>query len=133
MNIDNLTADQFATSMSLLGDVSKEVMTGPLGAKVKQAFTEYRDGAKAAKAAAGDDKEAAEAAVTSLAMDMLGELLPELLHGGTEVSYKLLAALDGQTLDEYKACFTVKKYVADIREAVAAAGELKDVLAPFFK
>ena len=132
MNIDNLTADQFETSMALIGDVAQEVMTGPLGSKVKEAFTAYRDGAKKAKEAAGDDEKAAEAAVTSLAMDMLGELLPELLHQGTEVSYKLLAALDGQTLDEYKACFTVKKYVADIKDAVAATGELKDVLAPFF-
>lgn len=133
MNIENLNADQFETSMALLADVSQEVMTGPLGAKVKQAFTAYRDGAKAAKEAAGGDEKAAEAEVTSLAMDMMGELLPELLRSGTEVSYKLLAALDGQTLDEYRACFTVKKYLEDIKAAVAASKEIKDMLAPFFK
>ena len=49
-----------------------------------------------------------------------------------EISYKLLAALDGQTLEEYKADFTVKKWVNDIKDAIDGIDGIKDILAPFF-
>ena len=59
-------------------------------------------------------------------------LLPDVLRQGGEISYKLLAALDGQTLEEYKADFTVKKWVADIKDAIDGIDGIKDILAPFF-
>lgn len=140
MKLENLTADEFQNAMCLLADVAEDVMNGELGAKAKAAYAKFRaDSAKAtakAKTKAKGDPEAAKAAATAevngLAVDMVTELLPDVLRHGGEISYKLLAALDGQTLDEYKACFTVKKWVADIKAAVDGIEGIKDVLAPFF-
>lgn len=129
MNIENLNAEQFETSMGLLADVAEEVMGGELGEKLKGAFGEYRAEVKKAKQ---EDPDGAEAKANDLAVDMVADVLPDLLRQGTEISYKLLAAFDGQTLDEYKACFTVKKFAGDIKAAVEGAKGLKDVFAPFF-
>ena len=63
---------------------------------------------------------------------MVVGLLPNVLRQGGEISYKLLAALDGQTLEEYKADFTVKKWVNDIKDAIDGIDGIKDILAPFF-
>ena len=114
-------------------------MNGELGAKAKAAYAKFRsDSAKAkakATAKAKGDPEAAKAAATAevngLAVDMVVGLLPDVLRQGGEISYKLLAALDGQTLEEYKAEFTVKKWVADIKDAIDGIDGIKDVLAPF--
>ena len=91
--------------------------------------------AKATAKAKGDPeaaKAAATAEVNGLAVDMVVGLLPDVLRQGGEISYKLLAALDGQTLEEYKADFTVKKWVNDIKDAIDGIDGIKDVLAPFF-
>lgn len=117
MKLENLNADEFQNAMCLLADVAEDVMNGELGAKAKAAYAKFRsDSAKAkakATAKAKGDPEAAKAAATAevngLAVDMVVGLLPDVLRQGGEISYKLLAALDGQTLEEYKADFTVKK------------------------
>lgn len=140
MKLENLNADEFQNAMCLLADVAEDVMNGELGVKAKAAYAKFRaDSAKAkakAKAEAKGDTEAANAAATEevngLAVDMVVDLLPDVLRQGGEVSYKLLAALDGQTLEEYKACFSVKKWVADIKAAVDGIDGIKDILAPFF-
>ena len=124
MKLDNLNADEFQNAMCLLADVAEDVMNGELGAKAK------------ATAKAKGDPEAAKAAATAevngLAVDMMAGLLPDVLRQGGEISYKLLAALDGQTLEEYKADFTVKKWVNDIKDAIDGIDGIKDILAPFF-
>lgn len=139
MKLENLTADEFQNAMCLLADVAEDVMNGELGAKAKAAYAKFRaDSAKAkAKASAkvkGDPEAAkvAAAEVNGLAVDMVVGLLPDVLRQGGEISYKLLAALDGQTLEEYKADFTVKKWVNDIKDAIDGIDGIKDVLAPFF-
>ena len=134
MKLENLNADEFQNAMCLLADVAEDVMNGELGAKAKAAYTKFRaDSAKAkAKASAKvkGDPEAAKADAT--AEDMVVGLLPDVLRQGGEISYKLLAALDGQTLEEYKAEFTVKKWVDDIKDAIDGIDGIKDILAPFF-
>lgn len=138
MKLENLNADEFMSAICLIAEVMEDVLDGELGAKAKAAYTKFRtDSAKAkAKAEAKGDTEAAKAAATEevngLAVDMVVDLLPDVLRQGGEISYKLLAALDGQTLEEYKACFTVKKWVADIKAAVDGLDGIKDILAPFF-
>lgn len=142
MKLDNLTADEFQNAMCLLADVAEDVMNGELGAKAKASYAKFRsDSAKAkakakATAKAKGDPEAAKAAATAevngLAVDMVTGLLPDVLRQGGEISYKLLAALDGQTLEEYKAEFTVKKWVNDIKDAIDGIDGIKDILAPFF-
>lgn len=115
-------------------------MNGELGAKAKAAYAKFRaDSAKAkakANAKTKGDHEAAKVAaaneVNGLAVDMVMGLLPDVLRQGGEISYKLLAALDGQTLEEYKAAFTVKKWVNDIKDAIDGIDGIKDILAPFF-
>ena len=140
MKLEELNADEFQNAICLLADVAEDVMTSELGTKAKAAYAKFRaDSAKAkakAKAEAKGDTEAANAAaveeVNGLAVDLVVGLLPDVLRQGGEVSYKLLAALDGQTLEEYKASFTVKKWVADIKAAIDGIDGIKDVLAPFF-
>lgn len=138
MKLENLNADEFQNAMCLLADVAEDVMNGELGAKAKAAYAKFRaDSAKAkANAKAKGDPEAAKAAATAevngLAVDMVAGLLPDVLRQGGEISYKLLAALDGQTLEEYKADFTVKKWVNDIKDAIDGIDGIKDILAPFF-
>lgn len=138
MKLENLNADEFQNAMCLLADVAEDVMNGELGAKAKAAYAKFRsDSAKAkATAKAKGDPEAAKAAATAevngLAVDMVVGLLPDVLRQGGEISYKLLAALDGQTLEEYKADFTVKKWVNDIKDVIDGIDGIKDVLAPFF-
>ena len=140
MKLENLNADEFQNAMCLLADVAEDVMNGELGAKAKAAYAKFRsDSAKAKAKATGKakgDPEAAKAAATAevngLAVDMVVGLLPDVLRQGGEISYKLLAALDGQTLEEYKADFTVKKWVNDIKDAIDGIDGIKDVLAPFF-
>ena len=134
MKLENLNADEFQNAMCLLADVAEDVMNGELGAKAKAAYAKFRS--DSAKVKAKGDPEAAKAAATAevngLAVDMVVGLLPDVLRQGGEISYKLLAALDGQTLEEYKADFTVKKWVNDIKDAIDGIDGIKDVLAPFF-
>lgn len=136
MKLDNLNADEFQNAMCLLADVAEDVMNGELGAKAKAAYAKFRSDSAKAKAKAKGDPEAAKAAATAevngLAVDMVAGLLPDVLRQGGEISYKLLAALDGQTLEEYKADFTVKKWVNDIKDAIDGIDGIKDILAPFF-
>lgn len=140
MKLDELNADEFMNAICLIAEVVEDVLDGELGTKAKAAYAKFRtDSAKAkakAKAEAKGDTEAANAAATEevngLAVDMVVDLLPDVLRQGGEISYKLLAALDGQTLEEYKACFTVKKWVADIKAAIDGIDGIKDILAPFF-
>lgn len=131
MRIDEFTADEFLTSAQLLAEVAEEAMGGKLGEEVKRAFVSYRAAAKAAKAEAGDEAEV-KAKVEMEAVDMVAGLLPVLLREGGELSLKFLAALDGQTLEEYKACFSMAKYAADIKAAVDGIDSVKEIATPFF-
>lgn len=131
MRIDEFTADEFLTSVQLLAEVAEEAMGGELGGQVKRAFVSYRAAAKAAKAEGGDEDEV-KAKVEMEAVDIVAGLLPALLREGGELSLKFLAALDGQTLDEYKACFSMAKYAADIKAALDGSDSVKEIAAPFF-
>lgn len=136
MKLENLNADEFQNAMCMLADVAEDVMNGELGAKAKAAYAKFRADSAKAKAKTKGDHEAAKVAaaneVNGLAVDMVMGLLPDVLRQGGEISYKLLAALDGQTLEEYKADFTVKKWVGDIKDAIDGIDGIKDILAPFF-
>ena len=132
MKLENLNADEFQNAMCLLADVAEDVMNGELGAKAKAAYAKFRSDSAKAKGDPEAAKAAATAEVNGLAVGMVAGLLPDVLRQGGEISYKLLAALDGQTLEEYKADFTVKKWVNDIKDAVDGIDGIKDILAPFF-
>lgn len=131
MRIDEFTADEFLTAAQLLAEVAEEAAGGELGGQAKRAFLSYRAAAKAAKAEGGDEAEV-NAKVEMEAVDMVAGLLPALLREGGELSLKFLAALDGQTLEEYKARFTMAKYAADIKAALKGADSVKEIAAPFF-
>lgn len=132
MKLENLTADEFQNAMCLLADVAEDVMNGELGAKAKASYAKFRSDSAKAKGDPEAAKAVATAEVNGLAVDMVAGLLPDVLRQGGEISYKLLAALDGQTLEEYKADFTVKKWVNDIKDTVDGIDGIKDILAPFF-
>lgn len=140
MKLENLNADEFQNAMCLLADVAEDVMNSELGAKAKAAYAKFRsDSAKAKAKATAKAKGRPRGREGS--RNRRGQrprrghgvgLLPDVLRQGGEISYKLLAALDGQTLEEYKADFTVKKWVNDIKDAIDGIDGIKDVLAPFF-
>ena len=49
--------------------------------------------------------------------------------------YKILAAVDGQSLEEYEACSDARKIVKDVaqlKNAMGKGGELQELVAGFF-
>ena len=49
--------------------------------------------------------------------------------------YKILAAVDGQSLEEYEACSDARKIVKDVaqlKKAMGKGGELQELVAGFF-
>lgn len=140
MKLENLNADEFQNAMCLLADVAEDVMNSELGAKAKAAYAKFRsDSAKAKAKATAKAKGRPRGREGSRnrrgqrpRRGHGGGASADVLRQGGEISYKLLAALDGQTLEEYKADFTVKKWVNDIKDAIDGIDGIKDVLAPFF-
>ena len=123
MRLNDLTADEFARSMALIGQAVENIAAGELGKQFKADVSEFRNGADRSDEAAGD-----------WAVGMLLKYVQKVLEGNVEDAYRILAALDGQTLAEYKAAFTPKKLMADIAAARQAFsdGEFKGLLEPFF-
>lgn len=122
MRIDELTADEFGSSMALLGEALESLLAGPVGKA-------FKEDAQAFGAKSADEKEAGRWAI-----DMIGKYVPKLLKSNVEDVFKLLAACDGQTLEEYKAEFTTAKLAADLnalKESIAEGGQLREIAAPF--
>lgn len=122
MRFEELSADEFAQSMALIGEAVSNLAQGDLGASFKADVAAFR--ADGSEADAGD-----------WAVGMLLKYLPAALEGYVDDGYRILAALDGQTLDEYKACFTPAKLVSDVKaakDAFGAGGSLRGLLGSFF-
>ena len=121
MRIDELDADEFMSAMASLGEAIEGLAKSDLAETFKDDVKAFRAG----------DRSNAE----GWAVDMLARYIPALLKGNVGDLYAVLAACDGQTVEEYKACFTPKKLMADVAALKAALGEggaLKELVAPFF-
>lgn len=119
MRINDLTADEFAASMALIGEAVEHIANGELG---KSLLGEMKAGA----GKASSEEDAAE-----WGMGIIAKYLPRVLKENVTDAYMVLAALDGQTVEEYKACFTPAKFAADARALVKACGKDGDLRALF--
>ena len=123
MRINELTADEFTASAALLGEAVEGILNGELGTKLKSDVAERRSNS-------GEEKTDA----VEWAVDVVSSYIPMLLKSNVGDVYKLLAACDGQTVDEYKACFTPAKLMQDVaalKDALKDGGELRDLVSPF--
>lgn len=123
MRINDLTADEFAASMALIGEAVEHIANGELG---KSLIGEMKAGA----GKASSEEDAAE-----WGMGIIAKYLPRVLKENVTDAYMVLAAVDGQTVEEYKACFTPAKFAADTRALVKACwkgGDLRALFGSFF-
>lgn len=119
MRINELTADEFAASMALIGEAVEHIANGELG---KSLLGEMKAGA----GKASSEEDAAE-----WGMGIIAKYLPRVLKENVTDAYMVLAAIDGQTVEEYKSCFTPAKFAADVRALIKACGEDGDIRALF--
>lgn len=122
MRILELDADEFMTAMANVGEAVEGIMASGTADMLKADIKAFR---------AQGDKDKAE----DWAIDMMAKYVPVLLKNNVGDLYALLAACDGQTVEEYKACFTPVKLMADVKALTGAFGEggaLKGLAQPFF-
>lgn len=125
MRINELGADEFMAAMAQLGDAVDGIINGECGKGILADFAAFQ-------ALPANER---KGKATAWAVGLLAKYLPELMRSNVEDVYRVLAACDGQTLDEYKAAFSVKKLTGDIaalKAALGEGGELKGLVAPFF-
>ena len=123
MRINELSADEFARSLALIGEAIDHVANGGVGADI------------VAEIAAGAGKSEDREAAAEWSMGVIAKFLPRVLKENVTDAYMVLAALDGQTVEEYEACFTPAKFAADTRALVAAlgeGGEFRELFGSFF-
>lgn len=123
MRINQLSADEFARSMAMVAEAVENVAKGGVG---KELLAEVAAGA----GKQGDEKRAAE-----WGLEIIEKYLPRVLKENVGDAYLVLAAVDGQTLEEYKASFTPLKMAADVRALVASLkedGDLRELFDSFF-
>ena len=119
MRINDLTADEFAASMALIGEAVEHVAGGEIG---KSLLAEMKAGA----GKASSEEDAAE-----WGMGIIAKYPPKVLETSVEDAYRVLAAVDGMGLEQYKEAFTPAKFAADVRALVKACGEDGDLRALF--
>lgn len=123
MRINQLSADEFERSMAMVAEAVENVAKGGVG---KELLAEVAAGA----GRQGDEKRAAE-----WGLEIIEKYLPRVLGENVGDAYLVLAAVDGQTLEEYKASFTPPKMAADVRALVASLkedGDLRELFGSFF-
>lgn len=124
MKFNELTAEQLMASMALIGEAAEHVMQGGIGEDLVKEVAAYRGKAK------GDAAKA-----TEWAAGIIGKYLPRIMKENVEDLYKVLAAVDGQSLKEYEACSDARKIVKDVAElkkTMGKDGELRELVAGFF-
>ena len=124
MKFNELTAEQLMASMALIGEAAEHIMQGGIGEDLVKEVAAYRGKAN------GDAAKA-----TEWAAGIIGKYLPRVMKENVEDLYKILAAVDGQSLEEYEACSDARKIVKDVAElkkAMGKDGELRELVAGFF-
>lgn len=124
MKFEEISAAQLMQSMALIGEACEHVMQGGIGEDLAKEIAAYR-----AKPNGKDKGDAIEWAVR-----LFAQYLPRLLKENVEDLYKVLAAVDGQTVEEYEACTNAKKVLADVsalKAALSKDGELRELFAGF--
>lgn len=126
MKFEEISATQLMQSMSLIAEACEHIMQGGIGEDLVKEIAEYRS--------KPNDKGKGKGDAYEWAARLLGQYLPRLLKENVEDLYKVLAAVDGQTVEEYEACTNAKKVIADIaalKAALSKDGELRELFAGF--
>lgn len=121
MRFEQLDAAQFMQSMALIGEASEHIMQGGVGEDLAREVAAYRSKPK------GKGK----ADATEWAAGLLSRYVPRMLRENVGDLYKVLAAVDGQTVEEYVACSDAKKVLADVAALKAALSENGEIRVAF--
>lgn len=122
MKFNELTAEQLMASMALIGEAAEHVMQGGIGEDLVRDVVAYRQKGKG------------EIDAFEWAVRLFAQYLPRVLKENVEDLYKVLAAVDGQTVEEYQACTNAKKVLADVaalKAALSKDGELRELFEGF--
>ncbi len=122
MKFEEISAEQLMRSMALIGEAAEHVMQGGIGEDLVKEIVAYRSKGKG------------EADAFEWAVRLFAQYLPRVLKENVEDLYKVLAAVDGQTVEEYQACTTAKKVLADVaalKAALSKDGELRELFEGF--
>lgn len=122
MKFNELTAEQLMASMALIGEAAEHVMQGGIGEDLVKEIVAYRQKGKG------------EIDAFEWAVRLFAQYLPRVLKENVEDLYKVLAAVDGQTVEEYQACTNAKKVLSDVaalKAALAKDGELRELFEGF--
>ena len=122
MKFNELTAEQLMQSLALIGEAAEHVMQGGIGEDLVKEIAAYRQKGKG------------EIDAFEWAVRLFAQYLPRVLKENVEDLYKVLAAVDGQTVEEYQACTNAKKVLADVaalKAALSKDGELRELFEGF--
>lgn len=122
MKFNELTAEQLMASMALIGEAAEHVMQGGIGEDLVKEIVTYRQKGKG------------EIDAFEWAVRLFAQYLPRVLKENVEDLYKVLAAVDGQTVEEYQACTNAKKVLADVaalKAALSKDSELRELFEGF--
>lgn len=122
MKFNELTAEQLMASMALIGEAAEHIMQGGIGEDLVKEVVAYRQKGKG------------EIDAFEWAVRLFAQYLPRVLKENVEDLYKVLAAVDGQTVEEYQACTNAKKVLADVaalKAALSKDGELRELFEGF--
>lgn len=123
MRIDQLSADEFMLAVADLADAVVDLKDNDGIRELAASLMEFR-GSLAEVPEEERKGKTAEFAVTAIL-----KAVPKLCRESGDSVYRILAALDGISLEEYKEAFTPRKLVADVKGAVLFAldnPEVKD-------
>lgn len=122
MKFEEISAEQLMKSMSLIAEACEHIMQGGIGEDLVKEIVSYRSKGKG------------EADAFEWAVRLFAQYLPRVLKENVEDLYKVLAAVDGQTVEEYQACTNAKKVLADVaalKAALSKDGELRELFEGF--
>lgn len=122
MKFNELTAEQLMASMALIAEAAEHVMQGGIGEDLVKEIVAYRQKGKG------------EIDAFEWAVRLFAQYLPRVLKENVEDLYKVLAAVDGQTVEEYQACTNAKKILDDVaalKAALSKDGELRELFEGF--
>lgn len=126
MKFNELTAEQLMQSLALIGEAAEHVMQGGIGKDLVKEIAAYRSKPKA--------KGTKQADAFEWAAGLVSKCIPRMLKENVGDLYKVLAAVDGLTVEEYEACSNAAKVVSDVaalKAALAEDGELRQLFAGF--
>ena len=123
MRIDEMGADEFMIALGEVAAAISAIKESKPGKKFASDFT--------AKAKRMNEKGGVDG-IGSWAMGEILKRLPQFTKECGDDVYRLLAACDGITVDEYKAKFTPRKLISDVSALVEWASANEEEVGAFF-